>query len=75
MRSRTGTIAGVVHVVKFTHYSQIPGDFSTGETFCETMFAYLTGFGYQGRLPATGLYTNEVATCLACLGRECTSAV
>lgn len=71
MHSRTGTIAGVVHVVKYTQFSHLPERDSTGETFCDVLFAYLTGFGYRGRLPATGIYSDEVATCLVCLGREC----
>lgn len=70
MRSCTGTINGLTHVVMFTRFSQTPGDYSTGDTYCDVTFAYLTAFGYQGRLPATGLYTDQVATCLTCLGRE-----
>lgn len=70
MHSTCKPVEGLVCLVKLTHFSQIPGDFSTGETFCETMFAYLTNFEYAGRLPATGILQGGVPTCLTCLGRS-----
>ncbi len=72
MRSTCDPIKGLMCIVKFTRFSQIPAyEYSTGETYCDTSFAYLTGFNYKGRLPAAGIYSNEVVTCLVCLGREC----